>query len=79
MTPFEKFFIYAFTTAIEKYRYSPGALQHIDEILETPDDILWLDLLEAIKQARRLSNQPEAPIDMEQLKKLMQSQMNKRC
>ena len=79
MTPFDKFFIYAFTTGIEKYRYSPGALQHIDEILNTPDDHLWDDLLEAIKQAKRVSGEPEPDIDMEDLKRLMQEQIDKRC
>jgi hypothetical protein len=79
MTPFEKFFVYAFTTAIEKYRYSPGALQHLDEILGTPDDVLWINLMHSIQQARRVEGQPEVDIDINKLKELIQKEINKRC
>lgn len=54
MTNFTKLFLYAFATGMEQLGDSHGALRRIDEILKTPDEILWMELKESIEQAKRI-------------------------
>lgn len=65
MTPFAKLFTYALSTGIEKLGDSKGALRYIDDILNTPDDVLMKELEEAIQQQHRLKIFEHYDIDME--------------
>ena len=79
MKPFEKLFVYALTTGMEKLGDSVGALKYIDDILETNDDILWIELKRAINQAKRVNGDKEVDIDIDELKTLINQQIQNRC
>ena len=56
MNNFRKLFLYAFATGMERFRDSKGALKYIDDILNTPEEILWQEVLESIQQANRIDS-----------------------
>ena len=47
-------FIHLFTKGIEYYRHTSGTLKEIDTILNTPEDVMLLNLKDAIDQAHRI-------------------------
>jgi hypothetical protein len=65
MTAFKKLFLYAFATGIEKLGDSKQALKRIDDILNTPEDVLWYELEQAIQQQHRIKIFEHYGIDME--------------
>lgn len=56
MNNFKKLFLYAFATGMERFRDSQGALKYIDDILTTPEEILYQEVLESIQQAHRVNS-----------------------
>ena len=65
MKPFDKLFLYAFSTGIERLGDTKEALKRIDDILNTPEDVLWLGLEDAYQQQHRLKIFSHYDIDTE--------------
>ncbi len=65
MSGYRKFFLYAMATGIEKLGDSKAALKYIDDILQTPEEQLWIELQQAIEQRHRLKIFEHYGISME--------------
>lgn len=50
----EKLYLHLFTEYMERYCDSNAALKEVGFILDTPDELMWKKLREAIEQANRI-------------------------